>query len=64
MQQLTCSCIVARRASTLEAVKAECVALGLDSDRVLVVPANVTQPADLLRVRDEVAKGEFQPSVS
>jgi NAD(P)-dependent dehydrogenase (short-subunit alcohol dehydrogenase family) len=47
-------CLVARRAEVLEQVKAECVALGLDASRILVVPANITSPTDLLRIRDEV----------
>ncbi|BEI93041.1 uncharacterized protein CcaverHIS019_0506690 [Cutaneotrichosporon cavernicola] len=46
--------LVARRAAALEAVKEECVALGVAADRVLVVPADIRSPPDLLAVRDVV----------
>jgi hypothetical protein len=35
------------------------VALGLDASRILVVPANITSPTDLLRIRDEVVNGTW-----
>lgn len=50
-------CLVARRQDTLEKVKAECEAFGLNASRILLVPANITSTDDLLRVREEVIKG-------
>lgn len=36
----------------------ECVAQGLNPARIITVPADVTKAADLVKVRDEVVKGE------
>lgn len=52
------SCLVARRADVLAKVRDECVAQGLNPARIITVPADVTQAADLVKVRDEVVKGE------
>ncbi|GMK55520.1 hypothetical protein CspeluHIS016_0205760 [Cutaneotrichosporon spelunceum] len=48
--------LVARRAAALETVKDECLALGLAADRILVIPADIRSPPDLVAVRDTIVK--------
>lgn len=55
---LTGSCLVARRADVLAKVRDECVAQGLNPAYVISVSADITRASDLVKVREEVVKGE------
>ena len=55
-------CIVGRRQGELEKVKLECLKIqntGGDNASCLVVAGDCTVPEDMVRVRDEIQKGEF-----
>jgi len=39
-------------------VRAQCVALGLDANRIISVTADITEVDDLLKVRDAVVDGK------
>ncbi|CAD6573348.1 MAG: hypothetical protein TREMPRED_000782 [Tremellales sp. Tagirdzhanova-0007] len=47
-------CIVARRTSSLDAVRKECLALGIGEERIILVNADVTSTSELINVRDRV----------
>ncbi|KAI9636856.1 uncharacterized protein MKK02DRAFT_33954 [Dioszegia hungarica] len=49
-------CIFARRKSSLEAVKAECLALGLSEDKIILVTGDVTSVKDLVKLRETVVE--------
>ncbi|WWC90981.1 uncharacterized protein L201_005920 [Kwoniella dendrophila CBS 6074] len=49
-------CIVARRADSLQEVKQECINLGAKEERIIVVPADITNTDDLIQVRETVKK--------
>lgn len=53
-------CIFARRKSSLEAVKAECLALGLSEDKIILVTGDVTSVKDLVKLRETVVEGTSQ----
>jgi type IV pilus biogenesis protein CpaD/CtpE len=50
------SCLFARRKQALDEVYEQCLALGCSN--VLRLAGDITNPDDLVRVRDEVIKGE------
>lgn len=56
-------CIVGRRQTELDAVKAECRVQKMDAEgnkpSVLGVAADFTVPEDMVRVRDEIETGEI-----
>jgi hypothetical protein len=58
------SALVARREDALEGVYKECLALGLAVDRIVKITADITEVADLVKVRDAVVKGESETSLS
>ena len=52
-------CIVARRTSSLDAVRKECLALGIGEERIILVNADVTSTSELINVRDRVIESEL-----
>lgn len=58
--ELMYRCIFARRKSSLEAVKAECLALGLSEDKIILVTGDVTSVKDLVKLRETVVEGTSQ----
>ncbi|RXK37442.1 hypothetical protein M231_05265 [Tremella mesenterica] len=47
-------CLVARRQTELEKVREECIALGLDAEKVIMFAGDVSNTSDLISIRDVI----------